>query len=60
MNRSRVYDDPSEVTAEDGEVMVDGPDGVSVSLTPEAAEEIARRLIAAAAEARAQRDQARG
>lgn len=47
--------EPSEVNAEQGEVIVEGPDGVAVSLTPEAAEETARRLSAAAVEARRQR-----
>lgn len=45
---------PSQVTAEQGEVHVDGPDGVAVSLTPEAAEETGRRLIEAAGKARSQ------
>lgn len=47
-------DDPSEVAAEEGEVIVEGPDGVAVSLTPNAAEETARRLMRAADEARHQ------
>jgi len=34
----------SEVTAEQGEVIIDGPDGVAISMTPEAAEETGRRL----------------
>ena len=38
----------------DGEVVILGPDAVAVSLTPDAAEESARRLAAAAAEARQQ------
>ena len=49
-------DDPSEVAAEQGEVIVEGPDGVAVSLTPDAAEETARRLIVAAKEARQQQN----
>lgn len=52
---NRLHTEPSSVTAEEGEVMMDGPDGVSVSLHPDAAEETARRLLAAAAEARGQR-----
>jgi hypothetical protein len=44
----------SEVTAEQGEVIVEGPDGVAVTLTPDAAEETGKRLIKAASEARAQ------
>ena len=48
------YSTPSEVSAEDGEVLVDGPDGVDVSLTPEAAAETSHRLLFGAAEARGQ------
>ena len=48
------HGDPSDVVAEAGEVIVEGPDGVAVSLTPEAAEETGRRMLAAAAEARRQ------
>ncbi|MGA0607587.1 hypothetical protein ACO2Q0_16470 [Phenylobacterium sp. VNQ135] len=40
--------------AVEGEVVVLGPESIAVSLTPEAAEESARRLAAAAAEARRQ------
>jgi hypothetical protein len=46
--------DPSRVFAERGEVLVDGPDGVVISMTPDAAEETARRLNDAAARARSQ------
>lgn len=42
------------VSAEAGVVIIDGPDGVALSLTPDAAEELANRLVAAAAEARGQ------
>lgn len=45
---------PSLVTAEGGEVNVDGPDGLATSFTPDAAEETGRRLVDAASEARAQ------
>lgn len=38
------YDKPSKVTAVDGEVVLDGPDGVGVSVTPRAAKEMSRRL----------------
>jgi len=48
------YDEPSEVTAEEGEVLVNGPDGVAVSLTPEAAGETSQRLLYGAAEAKGQ------
>lgn len=50
------YDYPSQVTAEEGEVMIDGPNGVAAAMTPEAAEETGRRLLEAASEARGQRD----
>ena len=51
------YDRPSDVVAEEGEVLVDGPDGVAVSLTPRAAEETSRRLFDAAAEAATEENQ---
>lgn len=46
--------EPGEAVAEAGQVLLDGPDGVAVSLSPDAAEETGRRLIAAAEEARRQ------
>lgn len=49
---SDAYSEPMTVRAIDGEVVITGPDAVAVSLTPEAAEESARRLSRAAAEAR--------
>ena len=48
------HSDPSDVNAEDGSVIVEGPDGVAVTLTADAAEETGRRMIKAASEARAQ------
>ena len=36
------------VSTENGQVMLDGPDGVAVAMTPDAAAETGRRLIAAA------------
>ena len=42
-------------TAEQGIVLLDGPDGVAVTMTPEAAESTARSLLAAAEEAVEQR-----
>ncbi|MEA1082862.1 hypothetical protein ACLBWH_03470 [Sphingomonas sp. M6A6_1c] len=38
------YNTPSSVSHENGEIIVDGPDGVAVSLTPEAALITAGRL----------------
>lgn len=49
--KKATYTKPSEVVAEDGRVLVDGPDGVDVALSPDAAVETGGRLIDAAAEA---------
>lgn len=46
--------EPIRVMAVEGEVVLLGPTAMAVSLTPEAAEESARRLIAAAEQARTQ------
>ena len=43
---------PIVVVISEGAVVILGPDGLAAALTPEAAEESGRRLIAAAAEAR--------
>ena len=43
---------PGKATAEDGVVLLDGPDGVALTMTPEAAELTADSLHAAAAQAR--------
>lgn len=55
MTESEVYDDPSNVDAEDGEVTVKGPDAVDVRMTPRAAEETSDRLMEGALKARGQR-----
>lgn len=60
MDSNAAHSDPSSVTAEEGEVHVDGPAGVATSLTPEAAEETGRRLLDAASMARSQRKSAFG
>lgn len=52
---SKIYKDASKVTAEDGSVLLDGPDGVAVAVTPEAALETADRLTDKAAEANGQK-----
>jgi hypothetical protein len=52
---AQVHDRPSEVAAEEGTVVVDGPDGVAVTLTPEAAADTSDRLLEAAAMAAGQR-----
>ena len=54
MDHSRTYDEPSVIGAEQGEVIVDGPDGVAVSLTPDAAIETSERLLDASLTARGQ------
>jgi hypothetical protein len=54
----KAYDDATVTDAVDGEVVLRGPDGIAVSMTPEAAEETARRLLKAAKEAREQRPEA--
>ena len=54
MNGIDACEDPSDVAAEEGKVIVEGPDGVAVTLTAQAAEETARRMMEAASEARRQ------
>ncbi len=54
MEPDKIYDEPSEVDAEDGKVVVDGPNGVAVLLTPDAAAETSDRLLFGAAKARGQ------
>ena len=49
-------EDAGNATAEAGQVLLDGPDGVAVAMTPAAAEETGHRLIAAAEQARRQRE----
>ena len=55
MGDDEVYDEATTVTAENGEVILDGPDGVDVKMTPEAAEQTAENLIDEAVRARGQR-----
>jgi hypothetical protein len=52
-----IYDEPTKVEAEDGKVILDGPDGVDVIMTPEAAEETSERLLWGAAKAQGQKIQ---
>jgi hypothetical protein len=50
-----IYEEASQVAARDGSVKVDGPDGVDVRLSPEAALETSERLLEGAADAQGQR-----
>lgn len=52
--RDRLYDEPSKIIAEEGEVQLDGPDGIAIAMTPEAAAETSERLLAGAAQAQGQ------
>ena len=54
MDSLNAHGEPSEVLAEQGDVIVEGPNGVAVTLTPDAAEETGRRMLRAATEARRQ------
>ena len=54
MSSKKIYEQPSTVTAKEGEVVVKGPDAVDVVLTPEAAEETSDRLLEGAMKARGQ------
>ena len=55
MGQKEIYSKPSDVTAEDGIVNVDGPDSVDVALTPEAAQETSDRLLEGAMKAQGQK-----
>ena len=55
MTGKQIYAQPSSVTAEDGDVKVEGPDAVDVMLTPDAAEETSNRLLEGSMKARGQR-----
>lgn len=54
MSENRIYKTPGKAHAEQGQVMLDGPDGIAISLTPHAAEETGKSLIQAASEAKGQ------
>lgn len=51
---TQALSDPGVASAEDGFVVLDGPDGIAVTLTPEAAAETGKRLVKAAEDARNQ------
>jgi hypothetical protein len=50
----KVYDEATRVDAEDGKVVLDGPDGVDVTMTPDAALETSDRLLHGASQAMGQ------
>jgi hypothetical protein len=52
------HHEPSDVTAEEGEVIVDGPGGRTVSFTPDAALETSERLLRGGLQAHGQRIEA--
>ena len=55
MSDENVYSEPTEVTVEDDVIALDGPDGVDVKLTAEAAEETSDRLLDGVVKARGNR-----
>ena len=55
MTDQEIYDQPTQVDAEDGAVILKGPDAVDVRMTPSAAEETSERLLEGAMKARGQR-----
>ena len=58
MRQSAAYKDPSEPMPVDGDVLMWGPAGVAFSMTPDAAEETALRLLEAVRQARLQHAEA--
>ncbi len=52
----KAHDVPTTVTSEEGEVMLDGPDGLAVSFTPDAASKSAAAIAEAASKAQLQSD----
>ena len=55
MQDDKLYDEPSDVDAEKGNVKVNGPGRTKIWFTPEAAEETSDRLNTGAMKARGQR-----
>ena len=51
---SKVYDEVGTVTASEGHVLMSGPNGVAVTLTPDAASAMSEQLREAARMAREQ------
>jgi hypothetical protein len=60
MSGRKPHDKPTKATAESGEVMLDGPDGFALSMTPDAAKQSATAIAAAARKARQQFSKANG
>ena len=62
MSDDKIYEEPSDVTAEEGVVSIKGPDSVDVQMTPEAADETSERLLYGSLKARGQKvsEKARG
>jgi len=58
MGDKKLYDEATKVSAKRGEVVLDGPDGVDVRLTPEAALETSEHLLDRATEVAGQRREA--
>lgn len=54
MAKNPLFDEASKVRAIDGTVQIDGPDGVEIALTPDAAIETSNRLLDEATAARGQ------
>lgn len=54
MTDRAVFEEAGRASAESGQVLLDGSDGISISLTPDAAEETARALMEGASRARSQ------
>ena len=55
MTERKIYHQPSSVTAEDGDVVIFGPDHVHIAMDPDAAEETSNRLLEGSMKARGQR-----
>ncbi len=55
MSDEKVYQEPSDVSVENGVVSVKGPDAVDVKMTPEAADETSDRLLEGALKAHGQK-----
>ena len=59
MDHDKTHGEPGKVAAEGGDVSVDGPDGVAVTLTPDAAVETSYRLLESGLEGQGQQLDAR-